>query len=45
MNLLVGDLREMSRSLGAIAAKLDEDPAGALIGGRKLPEYKPDGDK
>lgn len=44
VNLLVGDLREMSRSLGAIAAKLDEDPAGALVGGRTLPEYKPDGD-
>lgn len=41
VNLLVSDLRDMSRSLGAIAAKLDEDPAGALVGGRQLPDYKP----
>ncbi len=40
-NQLVRDLREATTSLGSIAAKLDEDPAGALIGGRKLPDYVP----
>jgi phospholipid/cholesterol/gamma-HCH transport system substrate-binding protein len=38
---LVSDLRAMSASIGAIAAKLDEDPAGALVGGRRLPDYEP----
>ena len=38
-NRLVRDLRELTTSLGTVAAKLDEDPAGALIGGRKLPDY------
>jgi phospholipid/cholesterol/gamma-HCH transport system substrate-binding protein len=41
VNLLISDLRAISQSMGAIAAKLDEDPAGALVGGRTLPEYKP----
>ena len=41
VNLLVRDLRRTSSSLGAIAAKLDEDPAGALVGGRTLPTYTP----
>ncbi len=36
---LVRDLREVTTNLGAISAKLDEDPAGALVGGRKLPDY------
>ncbi len=36
---LVSDLRDVTQSLGAISAKLDEDPAGALLGGRKLPSY------
>jgi phospholipid/cholesterol/gamma-HCH transport system substrate-binding protein len=40
-NRLVRDLRELTGSLGAVAAKLDEDPAGALIGGRTLPDYVP----
>ena len=40
-NRLVRDLRDMTSSLGAVAAKLDEDPAGALIGGRTLPDYVP----
>lgn len=40
-NRLVRDLRELTGSLGAVAAKLDEDPAGALIGGRQLPDYVP----
>lgn len=41
VNLLIRDLREVSASMGAIAAKLDEDPAGALVGGRQLPDYRP----
>jgi phospholipid/cholesterol/gamma-HCH transport system substrate-binding protein len=40
-NRLVRDLRDLTTSLGAVAAKLDEDPAGALIGGRTLPDYVP----
>ena len=36
---LIGDLRALTGSLGAVAAKLDEDPAKALIAGRRLPEY------
>ena len=38
---LVRDLREVTTSLGAVSAKLDEDPASALLGGRRLPEYDP----
>ena len=38
---LIRELRETTARLGAIAAKLDEDPASALIGGRRLPEYQP----
>ena len=38
---LIGDLRAVTSSLGAVAAKLDEDPASALVGGRRLPEYDP----
>lgn len=38
---LIRELRETTARLGAIAGKLDEDPAGALIGGRRLPEYQP----
>lgn len=38
---LIRELRETTARLGAIAAKLDEDPAGALLGGRTLPEYQP----
>ncbi|MEE4349238.1 MAG: MlaD family protein [Pacificimonas sp.] len=41
VNLLIRDLRRTSASLGAISAKLDEDPAGALLGGRTLPTYVP----
>lgn len=39
---LVRDLRDVTTSLGAVAAKLDEDPAGALVGGRALPDYEPE---
>lgn len=38
---LIRELRDVTTSLGAISAKLDEDPAGALVGGRKLPDYDP----
>ncbi len=38
---LLRDLRDLTASLGAVAAKLDEDPAGALVGGHKLPDYVP----
>ncbi len=36
---LLRSAEDATDRLGAIAAKLDEDPAGALIGGRKLPDY------
>jgi phospholipid/cholesterol/gamma-HCH transport system substrate-binding protein len=39
----VKDLRTMTDSLGAVAAKLDENPASAILGGRKLPDYHPHG--
>lgn len=42
---LVRDLRDVSTSLGAVSAKLDEDPAGALVGGRTLPDYEPEKSK
>jgi len=42
---LIRDLREVTGRLGAISAKLDEDPAGALVGGRKLPTYDPEKQK
>jgi len=42
---LIRDLRDVTGQLGALAAKLDQDPAGALIGGRRLPEYAGDGPK
>lgn len=42
---LIRDLRGVTDQLGALAAKLDQDPAGALIGGRRLPEYAGDGGK
>ncbi len=45
VNQLIADLRDVTRSVGAIAAKLDEDPAGAIVGGRQLPDYRPAGEK
>ncbi|MEM8827630.1 MAG: MCE family protein, partial [Pseudomonadota bacterium] len=42
VDLLLRDLRLVSSSLGAVAAKLDEDPAGAILGGRTLPAYDPE---
>jgi phospholipid/cholesterol/gamma-HCH transport system substrate-binding protein len=41
INLLVRDLRNMSEALGAVATKIDQEGAGALIGGPALPDYKP----
>ena len=40
---LVKDLRAMTESLGAVAAKVDQNPAAAILGGRKLPDYNPHG--
>ena len=40
VNLLVRDLREMSRSLRAISEKLDQQGAGSLLGEPPLPDYK-----
>lgn len=45
VNRLVSDLQQVTERLGAISAKLDEDPAGALVGGRTLPDYTPAGDE
>ena len=37
---LVRDLRVVSESLGAVATRLDQGGAGAVLGGPKLPDYK-----
>ena len=37
----IRDLRATSKSLRAVTEKIDEQGAGALLGGPKLPEYKP----
>jgi phospholipid/cholesterol/gamma-HCH transport system substrate-binding protein len=42
VNQLVADLRDVSQQMGALAAKLDEDPLGAVTGGRPLPDYQPE---
>jgi len=42
---LVRELRDVTSQLGAFAGKLDQDPAGALLGGRRLPEYSGTADK
>jgi len=42
VNKLIADLREVTQQMGALTAKLDEDPLGALTGGRKLPDYQPE---
>lgn len=41
INLMVRDLRNMSDALGAVATKIDQGGAGALLGGPALPDYKP----
>jgi phospholipid/cholesterol/gamma-HCH transport system substrate-binding protein len=38
---LVRDLRATSDALGAVATKIDQGGAGALLGGPGLPDYKP----
>ena len=38
---LVRDLRAMSESLGSVANKIDQQGAGALLGGTTLPDYQP----
>ncbi len=40
---LVRDLRVMSESLSAVAAKIDQGGAGSIVGSPKLPDYKPRG--
>jgi phospholipid/cholesterol/gamma-HCH transport system substrate-binding protein len=40
---LVRDLRVMSESLSAVAAKVDQGGATSILGGGKLPDYKPRG--
>ena len=40
VNLLVRDLREMSRSMRAISEKIDHQGAGSLLGDPPLPDYK-----
>lgn len=37
---LVRDLREMSDSLSAVSQRLNQQGAGGIIGGQKLPDYK-----
>ncbi len=39
-NALIRDLRRTAASLTALTEKLDQQGAGALIGGSKLPDYK-----
>ena len=40
-NQLISDLAELSRALSSVASRLDHGGAGAVLGGNKLPEYKP----
>src|SRR3546814_9091958 len=40
VDLLVRDLRTMSKSLSGVAEKLDKQGAGSMVGSPKLPEYK-----
>ena len=37
----IRDLRATTRALRSVTEKVDEQGAGALLGGQKLPEYKP----
>lgn len=41
INQLARNLAEMSDALNAISTKLDRGGAGAVLGGSKLPDYKP----
>jgi phospholipid/cholesterol/gamma-HCH transport system substrate-binding protein len=38
---LVRDLREMSTALSAVAQRLNQQGAGGIVGGQKLPDYQP----
>ncbi len=38
---LVSDLSEMSRALTSVAERLDRGGAGAVLGGKQLPDYSP----
>ncbi|HKX36139.1 MAG TPA: MCE family protein, partial [Rhizorhapis sp.] len=40
VDLLVRDLRTMSRSLSVVAEKIDQQGAGSLLGSPKLPDYE-----
>lgn len=40
VDLLVRDLRAMSRSLNVVAEKIDQQGAGSLLGSPKLPDYE-----
>ena len=37
----IRDLRATTRALRALTEKIDDQGAGSVIGGSKLPEYKP----
>ncbi|HET9630623.1 MAG TPA: MCE family protein, partial [Novosphingobium sp.] len=37
----IRDLRETTRALRNITEKIDDQGAGSVIGGSKLPDYKP----
>ncbi len=39
-NALIRDLRRTSASLSSLTDKLDQQGAGAIISGSKLPDYK-----
>lgn len=39
---LIRELRTLTAELSVIATRLDEDPAGAITGGKQLPSYKPE---
>ncbi len=40
---LIRELRALTAELNVIATRIDEDPAGALSGGKRLPSYDPAG--
>ena len=37
----IRDLRATTKALRGVTEKIDEQGAGALLGGQKLPDYKP----
>jgi phospholipid/cholesterol/gamma-HCH transport system substrate-binding protein len=41
INQLVRDLGDTAASLRAISGRIDNGGAGSLLGGPKLPDYKP----